>query len=353
MSEDLEAPYDIDAVLLARFLSDECSRSERDAVQEWMAADPVHRARVEALRAVWASAGTSRVQLDLDATWAAVTARVAHSGRRPALRVVPPRVRRAESGARWWISVGAVAAVLTVAAVGVLRYAVPGGVSARTPETMREVATAAGQRATVQLGDGTRVVLGVDSKLRFPAAFGGARREVYLDGEGYFDVTHDAAKPFVVHVRDAVAEDLGTAFGVRAYEDDSTVQVVVTAGKVALGAALPGAPRGPVLTAGRLGRLDRRSHHVEVQSVDTTAYLAWRDGRLVFDNTPLPQVVAELHRWYDVDIQVADSNIAARQLTASFHARSITEILDFMTLAMELRYERHGRTVTLFPDNAR
>ncbi len=98
----------------------------------------------------------------------------------------------------------------------------------------REVVTARGQRATVELRDGSQVTLGADSRLTIPADFGGTTRTVTLDGEAYFVVTPDARRPFDVRSGFAVTRVLGTRFGVLGRSDRDAVEVIVASGKVAL-----------------------------------------------------------------------------------------------------------------------
>jgi ferric-dicitrate binding protein FerR (iron transport regulator) len=211
---------------------------------------------------------------------------------------------------------------------------------------MREVATRPGQRARVPLGDGTFVRLNVASKIRFPDAFTNGKREVYLEGEAFFEVTEDSARPFVVNAADAVVQVLGTAFNVRAYEGEERVDVLVSRGKVALQSLESTDAEGVVLTAEQLGRLvGRRADRLESKA-DVHRHLAWMEGRLVFDDTRLGDVAAELERWYTVDVRIQDAMISDWRLTASFRNESIDEILSVIAASAGVQYTRDRETVT-------
>jgi Fe2+-dicitrate sensor, membrane component len=212
---------------------------------------------------------------------------------------------------------------------------------------MREYSTVRGQRTAILLADGTRAVLSVESRLRVPATYGNRSRDVYLDGEGFFEVIHDSKMPFRVHTARALAEDLGTAFVVRAYPEDSTTTVVVTEGKVALRASDEGADRGAELTRGQLGQLDPSGVVNIVQHVDVERYLAWRQARLVFKRTPLAQVARELERWYDIDITLADSSLASVPVTGVFVSQPADRILRNVARSLDVKYTRQGREVRL------
>ena len=216
---------------------------------------------------------------------------------------------------------------------------------------MREVVAARGQRARVRLGDGTRIELAAGSRLTYPAVFADTERAVALTGEAYFEVQHDARRPFVVRTRGGVTEDIGTAFVVRQYADDARLEVVVASGKVAVRA--PGRGAAPrEATAGQLVQVDS-SGRASVRAVDTKQYLAWRQGRLVFSDTPFREVLKQLARWYDVDFQLADSGLATRRFTGAFQGEPLDSLVSELAAPMHVRYERHGRTIVFsrLPDD--
>lgn len=319
---------DVDWELVFRYFGNECSPGERERFERWLEADPHRRVIVDA----------------------AVTAagRTLH-GMRPTLPtplVLAPR--RALARPAWILPV---AAGLVIAVGGGLLMKYPtwraADTSAAAP-ALRVAQTARGGRQELRLADGTRVVLGPASTLRYPGAFGAGSRDVYLTGEGFFEVTHDATHPFRVHAGHATAEDLGTAFGVRAYPEDSLVRVVVAEGKVSLGNATNGPVQGgALLTPGQLGSLARGSATAIIRPVNVTAYLGWMHGRLDFDETPLTEVVAQLGRWYDAPFRIADSSLASRTLTASFTTEPLADVLSALAPVLDVHFERMSDTVVV------
>jgi transmembrane sensor len=214
------------------------------------------------------------------------------------------------------------------------------------------VVTGVGERARIRLGDGSTIVLAARSKLGIPADFGVHARELETEGEAYFEVAHDSTLPFIVHARGARTVDLGTAFVVRAYPEDQHVSVVVTEGSVALGANTPADPSIPspaptTLRRGQLGRLVAGTHVPVVTAVDPDSYTGWMDGRLAFDNAPLPEVVAELGRWHHAEISLSDSSLARETVTATLTADSFQDALQTLTTVLSLRAERSGNRVVL------
>ncbi len=343
-----ELPDDLDWALLARSFAGEASEQDTLALERWIAAQPSRRALVAELRRVWDGTGS------LAPSWNAEAALERIKSAQARARVLN---LRAVSAAAPVVGRGRVTRLAWRVAAAVLLVAGAGAawLSLRRPTgdvPMAEVTTRRGQLATVRLSDGSEVRLAPASRLRFPKAYGGRRRDVYLDGAALFTVTHDSRRSFTVHTASAVATDLGTRFVVQAYLDDPAVQVVVAEGAVAL-APVPTRVASAdrvylVLRPGDLGRVTMHGDLEARHAVAVEAYTSWVEGRLAFRDAPLGEAVAQLSRWYDLDITIGDSALAARRLTASFSGESAADMLRVLRLTLELRYKQVGRSVSLY-----
>lgn len=337
---------------IARYAAGECSAEEAAELRRWIDEDPERREALAFMGDVDAAAERGAPQWDTDQSWERLVARKSARAQRSMLfRHVQPAGRMAA----WRRPVVRAAAALLVAAGAGLWVSQTRGWrdaadAAPAPAVMREYVTARGQRATFQLPDGSQVILGVASRLRYPVTFGtNGRRDVHLEGEAFFEVEHDERRPFLVHTARGITEDLGTKFAVQEYPSDSAVQVVVAEGSVELRPA-GGAPgRGALLRPGQLGRLTRSGDALVRSDVDLTRYLAWTEGRLIFDDTPLRDALPALGRWYDLDFVLGDSTIGDRHVTATLAAESIAETLKLLSSTLDVRYEHRGRTVTFLP----
>ena len=314
-------------LLLDRYLAGEASSTDAAAVQEWLAQDSDHPRLLDDLRLIRRAAAGRAPKSSTDGAWAKAVG---------ALTVAPqPRVSR-----RLLMAALAAAAVV-IALIG-------GSALLRRAPQWSEFATTAAQRMVVRLPDGTQVTIAPRSRVRYAADYG-THRDLYLDGEAYFQVAHDARRPLRVHTAASLTEDLGTAFAIRAYADQVATEVVVAEGRVALWRADTAAASRPALLLGArdLGRLERGGGATVRRGVDVARQLAWTRGVLSFDGTPLGEVVRTLERWYNVEIRVADSALAARRLTATFQNESIDLVLQRIALTVGLRVERADGSVIL------
>lgn len=378
-------PEDELASVIVRVLSGDLPEREEIELRQWLDADPDRRRVFAEMRAVWDEAGT--VHDGWDATplrkrIAAAREGIAaptHTQSAPGLSIERgggtatrrPPIRTWSRGSRR-VSiqlVGLAAGITVLLASGAVVWRTTADrekpiVVASSP--MREVATKRGEQATLDLTDGSRVILAADSKLRIPADYNrpsrnGSRRELELDGKAFFEVVHDSARPFVVRTATAVTEDLGTEFVIDAYPEARVTQVVVASGSVALwrpgrmtdramtraGQTRSADEPSLVLSAGTLGRMDSAGTATLARNISVAGYLSWTKGVLLFRSTPLDEAIVELNRWYDVDIRLATPALARRRLTAELRNEPFEVALPRLTMALSVDAKRHGNVITL------
>jgi ferric-dicitrate binding protein FerR (iron transport regulator) len=190
------------------------------------------------------------------------------------------------------------------------------------------VSRAAGKSKTeiVMLNDGSRVILNSGAVLRYPLKFDGDKREVFLEGEAYFDIKHESARSFLVHTGKLTTSVLGTTFNIMAYKELSKIAVTVISGKVAVKDTSNA--EMVMLTPGR--RAEMRNNHKSFvcDSVYNPAdAIAWQRGDLVFDDTPLEEIALKLY--YRFGTQIIIQNEAKRQMkfSGSFKTQDLPDIL--------------------------
>ncbi len=335
----LDSPFGEDLWnVLARYLSNESSPDEVDAVRRWVAEDPRRGPLLATLdRALRPVAQSPPAHLDLEAAWRRMSRRLGEAQVRPMVR-------------KRWLVMGLRAAAALAIVLGATeiwrRTQVPS--PAHVAAVPRTYATGVGQTDSVRLPDGSRAVLGPGSRLTLATDYGSAGRDVRIAGEALFVVLHDPARPFAVRAGRALIRDLGTTFAVR--DDGGLVHVVVISGSVLLQDTLHQGPgsrvsaEGLVLKAGDRGTLLPQGEPVSEPAAATADDLAWTSGHLVFTNAPLPVVAAGLRRWYGIELRVADPRLVGRHLTASFAGESVPEVLSIIGLALGAQIERRGDT---------
>jgi len=320
---------ELDDDLLARYLADEATAGEQAQIEQWAGADPAHGAELAQLRAVWAER-PGPGKWDVDAAWRKVQGRLAEPS------FGSPKVIPFERPRRAWLPYAAAAAVL----IGTF------GLLARGPEVPTVIATEVGIQQTVDLPDGSRVILAPATRLEYSPDFGETVREVRLEGRALFRVEHDETRPFRVKTRDATIEDLGTEFEVLA-PTDGAIQVAVVEGAVSV---LPVRSADSAITLGprdvvRLA-FDGKSALRHEAPVDEM--VRWREGSLKFDEAPLDEVLGELSRWFRTEFKLGDPSQASRRFNVTFTTNDFAGTLSILE-GMGMNVERTDSTVMVTP----
>lgn len=329
--------------MVVRFFSGEASPAERDEVRRWAGEDPAHAAELQALRTVWEASGRLPARGNADAAWARIAERTG-IGAGDGAKVISIAARR-KAPARWTATALRIAALVVVTLGASLL--IP---QVRDAAANRTVTTGKGERIRLVLDDGTRVDLGVESRLTIPRWFRRDRRDVRLQGAAYFQVAHDVRRPFTVYTADAVTRVLGTKFSVRDYPHEPA-RIAVTEGRVAVsGSRAPADDRlAAILVKGEAAEVTARGAPAVIRRADETREIAWTRGTITFQNAPVREVAAEIGRWYDVELQVPDTALAERHLTIEFDNEPLETVLRDMAAALNARVERRGLVVVLTP----
>ncbi len=200
-----------------------------------------------------------------------------------------------------------------------------------------------GKRTTIILSDQTKVWLNSGSRLIFPASFTEKKREVYLDGEAMFEVSHDKTHPFIVNTRDIDVEVLGTIFNLSAYGDDSLINTVLVEGAVEIeyaGNKILGRLSSSI-TPGTLASYNANTERLEEKKINTQLYTSWRDGYLVFEQQPLGDIVKKIARYYDVEIVLDDPALAYETFSGNLDLQnSAFEVLNVVAEIVNARIEQ-------------
>ena len=205
-----------------------------------------------------------------------------------------------------------------------------------------------GKQFKISLSDGTIVHLNSGSTLKYPAFFSETgKREVFLKGEAFLDVSHNKDKPFILHTNDLDVEVLGTTFNVEAYEDDSLSEVVLVEGSVSLNAK-----NGDIskikLTPNQKGSLLKNDETIRVDEVNAYLYTSWIEGKLVFRNLKFNTILIKLERHFNIKIENSNKELGNELFNASFEEKNIDDILSYFKETNDINYSIKNNIVFIY-----
>lgn len=207
------------------------------------------------------------------------------------------------------------------------------------------IAVERGQKANITLPDGSRVWLNSQSKLTYSADFNIRKRELQLDGEAYFEVAHNIKKPFIVRSRDIEVEALGTAFGMKAYNDDNLISSILMRGKVRVTT-----PDGEsILIPNERVMYDKTTHKRTHSAVNNaTDFTGWIHNKLRFENESLGEIAKTIQRIYNVEITFASEKLKNQHYTGTVNNNSLESVLNIISLTSPVSFQINNQRVTLF-----
>ncbi|MCP5107078.1 MAG: FecR family protein [bacterium] len=195
------------------------------------------------------------------------------------------------------------------------------------------------------------MTLDAGSRFSYPQPFQGDTRRVSLNGEGYFEVSPNKKKPFIVHANFAEIKVIGTKFNVRAWAHTEKVNVAVAEGNISfrLEKASPGS--GVFVKKGQLSILPKNGRPSIPRPVNIGDHLGWLNRNMVFTNIPLREILAQVERWYDVRFIPGENIPLSDHLNMHIEDKPLDDVLELVSVLAELKYKRSGRDIYLYRIN--
>lgn len=215
-----------------------------------------------------------------------------------------------------------------------------------TPASLSLI-TPRGGEFRITLEDGTEVWLNAQSQLIYPEHFALSERRVKVSGEAYFKVARDEQKPFIVEADGQAVSVLGTEFNVHSYAEDSHVETTLVSGSIALQPIGAGAAQ-LLLTPGHQAVFSKAEHDIQVRSIDTEVATSWKDGKFVFENQTLEQIMLTLSRWYDFTYSFADRRAAQKVFMGRIpRYADFADVVEILESSGGLRMTVEGKEVSI------
>lgn len=315
--------------LITAFLSGNATDGERRELEEWVKQSPDNNRYFQEMRNVWQAMNPAFNPSEINVFEAEknILANIAATERN-VVRVVLLYWQR-------------IAAIIVIPLLVLCTYFYLNKNSSQyNAIEYQEVKSPHGTFSEVCLPDGTHVWLNGGSSLRYPLVFRKGEREVFLKGEGYFEVEADKENPFVVETGRITLRATGTAFNIEAYNNDSITAVTMVKGKVdvAFGNSSPVA-----MIPGERASFNNLTKQCLIAKTDPYKWYAWKDGLMIFRDDPLSYVFKRLGQTFNVNIDLRDTTLANAPYRATFEYESLDEILRLLRMSAPLSFKQNKR----------
>jgi len=189
----------------------------------------------------------------------------------------------------------------------------------------------------VELNDGTKVWLNSETTIKYQVPFGSRNREIELSGEAYFEVAHDKEHPFIIKHANGSVTALGTSFNVRVYKDETYVATTLAEGKVVV---KNNEHENIILIPGRQAYFNKTDQSVTIKQVDVVRFLMWKNGAFMFIDDRLENIISDLSRWYDFDVDYESDDI--KDIHFTFYLNKdigFTKILELLSKTERVQFD--------------
>ena len=261
-------------------------------------------------------------------------------------RVVPLPQRKRR---RTWVAAASIAAVLGIGALGYRLVVTSNTAAHQLAGAYKEQVSKFGETGVVVLPDGSHVQLNAGSRLRYPEQFTDSTRQVYLEGEAFFEVAHDSAHPFIVHAGAIATRVLGTSFNIRSYADEADKIVSVKTGKVKV--SIEQVPSTAQITETILTKARQAVYHtgstegIMAGDIPLEEVAAWSGNRLVYNNKPLGYILHELERVYNIHFQVQQPQVLTTNYTARLNKGELSNTLNDLSLLANIGFTQQDSLI--------
>jgi len=323
-----DAPWDI----ITKYFAKQADAEEIRQLENWMKTDRKNEQLLAEAYRAYTISGIPHKQMspDLEKAWQRVNRKIA-------TRAYPVKWLTAT---RKYAAAAVILILLSFSTLLLLRQ----NTGSSIMQQQTEIIAPPGQKTMVVLPDSSLVWLNSGSSLKYKGSFNAEDREVMLIGEAYFSVAKDKSKRFRVKTGILNVDVYGTAFNVKNHGNDRFQEITVSEGLVGIS---DGQKEFRQLTAGDQALLDKTTNKISYRRNNPEVVSAWKNNELIFDNTPLEEVIKYLERWYGVNITIEKAMHGKHNYTFKIKTESLREMLEMMKVITPLDYEISGKDVSI------
>ena len=347
---------------IIRLLQDNATAEEKALLESWLKESKSNQVEFESLKKTWDLTSRLNQIHSVDVNTA-----------RKKIKSTIPEFRKSKSLFHYWQKIAAIIIIpLMISVAGYFYF-----FSQRLDEKIYQqtITSSYGTRNHLSLPDDTEVWLNSGSEIRFPSKFIDNRREVFLEGEAFFNVADNKLRPFYVNLGEMSIKAVGTSFNIAAYQRDNVFETTLISGEILLvkrrqtrkdiilfkmepnqhtiydksmkKITLYEEEKAPDIDAKDIGVIKSLDAGPIPQKVDIfeNKYTSWINGKLIFRNDPMDEVIKRLGRWYNVDIQLQDTILYDFRYTATFIDETLEQVLNLLKLSAPMEYSITERTI--------
>ncbi len=247
-----------------------------------------------------------------------------------------------------WSAIAAAACLLLFAGYALKWLAdLNGTTNTNTVLAYTVYSSSAGERKTLELADGSSVILNSNSTLKIPSDFNVEKRNLQLTGEAFFDVAKNKEKPFIVSSKNISVKALGTSFKVRSYDFDTAMRVALLEGKVDVKSFANDHHFSQLLLPGEEAGINAVSANIVKSRFNISAENNWKEDKLIFRDASLPEIAQQLEYWYGLKVNLEIANAKKVRFNGEFFNTDINKVLAAITYVNKLTYSLNNKEITI------
>jgi ferric-dicitrate binding protein FerR (iron transport regulator) len=335
-----EFPKGISLELITKYFAGECSAKEINLIKSWILLDVNNEKLLSSFKKLWDAAALEDVNVDINAAWENFCKRV--DLKSEINQYVPIPVEDKLSPYRLVKRIAGIAALILIMVGGLLLLKESGIFNNRQNlnSVWNERITHSGEKSIIKFYDGTQITLNANSKLRYPANFTNNKREVYLDGEAFFEVAHDSSRPFIVYCNNISTTVLGTKFNISAYSTEKIIAISLVEGNVKVSKNEFGNfNKLTMLKPDQQFLYCTTKNTFNVKDFDIEEITGWKDNLLKFKDETLGNVFVRLERSYGVKFELVPKSFNNYLITTNFQKASLLTVAEAIKKLTGLKYQ--------------
>ena len=354
----IDVKHDIEDLLLMDSFINYCKQSSQEDVLYWENYTQISAAHAELVahaKEKYTQLFNALAAADLEAQVARLRSSLNTTSQTPVISMEELVEKTPRNIFRLLIKITAVVIVIT----GL--FVARGYFNKNRADSIQTFAAAYGERKTIQLPDGSDVTINSGSTVQINQHFGVEFRDVYLQGEAFFEVKHNAKIPFIVHTAAMDVKALGTAFNVKAYQNELFTEAALIRGLVevtlkeennfklllhenekikwkSIGMESKKVPASTIQSAGHLNVADSLRKKIVATNDGIIKEIAWKLDKLIFFDEEFDEIAPLLERWYNVKINFEDDALRNYHFSGAFEKEDLITVLDFLKEARHFNY---------------